>query len=148
MPFHLLSLLLFLACLTPLHSSWCAAGKLESKILEAINQERRAAGLGDLVADTALSAAAGEWAARCAQKNRAFHRNDLKQLMQAGTWATANENIYLGTGTITAPRVVRAWMNSPGHRRNLLHPRITAAGLGIARAADGTTYVVFNGAGR
>lgn len=125
-----------------------AAGEqLETGLLAAINQERAKTGLTLLKADARLTSAAREWAAVCARRQALIHRKDLKPLMQAGGWTTANENVYMGTGPMTPARIVRAWMNSPGHRRNLLAPRITVAGLGLATASNGATYAVFNGAG-
>jgi uncharacterized protein YkwD len=49
-----------------------------------------------------------------------------------GGWAVG-ENIAWGTGQLGSPRaIVQAWMNSPGHRRNLLSPKYSSVGLGIA----------------
>ena len=33
-----------------------------------------------------------------------------------------------------------AWMNSPGHRANILNGTFTQIGIGLAYAADGTPY--------
>ena len=125
-----------------------ASGNLSSAgLLEAINAERARAGLGPLSADPSLHAAAHQWAQSAARRKSMAHRKDLTHLIQGSPWSTINENIYMGTGAMTPTRVVRAWMNSPGHRKNLLHPRITVAGIGIATNAQGETYVVYNGAG-
>jgi len=123
-------------------------GLSRSALLEAINAERAKAGLTALTADPGLDAAAQEWAQTAARRRSLSHRKDLKPLMLRGGWSTLNENIYTGTGAMSPARIVRAWMASPGHRKNLLAPRITAAGLGAATAADGAAYAVFNGAGR
>jgi uncharacterized protein YkwD len=117
-------------------------------VLTAINAERVKAGLAPLVADPGLDEAAREWAAVAARRQALVHRKDLKSLMTRGGWSTINENIYMGSGFMTAERIVRTWMNSPGHRKNLLAVRIQAAGLGLARSSAGDTYAVFNGAGR
>ena len=43
-----------------------------------------------------------------------------------------------------ARKTVQGWMNSPGHRRNILTPHWQNQGIGIAIAPDGTVYVTQN----
>lgn len=43
-----------------------------------------------------------------------------------------------------AEEIVRGWMESPGHRRNLLDPRYDQEGLGIERAGDDRLYITQN----
>jgi uncharacterized protein YkwD len=59
------------------------------------------------------------------------------------------ENIAWGTGSLaTAAEIERAWMNSPGHRANILRRQFREIGIGIAVGApvadsgglDGATY--------
>jgi uncharacterized protein YkwD len=46
------------------------------------------------------------------------------------------ENIAWGTGEYSSPRqTVRNWMNSPGHRRNILNRRFRHVGIGVALGA-------------
>jgi uncharacterized protein YkwD len=137
----------FLAASPALTSASPAPTPTAEAVLKEINVERAKAGLGPLILDDSLQAAAQEWAQTAARRQSLTHRKDLKALIQSSGWGTVNENIYMGTGAMTPARIVRAWMASPGHRKNLLSPRITAAGLGIATHAQGATYVVFNGAG-
>ncbi|WP_229067894.1 CAP domain-containing protein [Actinoplanes sp. DH11] len=56
----------------------------------------------------------------------------------AGYPTPAGENI--GWGYRTAREVVEAWMDSPGHRANILNCGAKAIGTGVAYAADGTPY--------
>ena len=43
------------------------------------------------------------------------------------------ENLYTGTGTEATPvRALKGWMESPGHRENILRPEFTEIGVGIA----------------
>jgi uncharacterized protein YkwD len=43
------------------------------------------------------------------------------------------ENLYTGTGTEATPvRALEGWMESPGHRANILRPEFTEVGVGIA----------------
>jgi uncharacterized protein YkwD len=44
------------------------------------------------------------------------------------------ENLYYGSGPLGTPRrVVRGWMESPGHRAALLEPRFVEVGIGVAQ---------------
>ena len=43
-----------------------------------------------------------------------------------------------------AGEVVRAWLDSPGHRDNLLAPRYTHEGIGVAFGEDGMVFVTQN----
>jgi uncharacterized protein YkwD len=61
-------------------------------------------------------------------------------------WSLA-ENIAWGTGSLATPaQIVRGWMNSPGHRANILNGRFRDIGVGVALGApaggvrDGATY--------
>jgi uncharacterized protein YkwD len=43
------------------------------------------------------------------------------------------ENLYTGTGSEATPvRALKRWMESPGHRENILRPEFTEVGVGIA----------------
>lgn len=53
-------------------------------------------------------------------------------------WRTWAENAAAGYRDGTA--VVIAWMNSAGHRANLMNPQLTEIGLGLAYTADGYPY--------
>jgi uncharacterized protein YkwD len=67
-------------------------------------------------------------------------------LRGAGSWALG-ENIAWGSGSLATPaRIVEAWMNSSGHRDNILSRNFEHIGIGVARGApvagvgDGATY--------
>jgi uncharacterized protein YkwD len=48
------------------------------------------------------------------------------------------ENVALGYPN--ASTVVEGWMNSSGHRHNILDPTVAETGIGIARSQDGGIY--------
>ena len=50
----------------------------------------------------------------------------------------AGENIAMGQPT--AASVMNAWMNSPGHKANILSVNFTEIGVGVAKDASGTIY--------
>ena len=43
-----------------------------------------------------------------------------------------------------AERAVTGWMNSPGHRQNILTPRYEIEGIGVAFSADNKIYITEN----
>jgi uncharacterized YkwD family protein/spore coat assembly protein SafA len=53
-------------------------------------------------------------------------------------FSSAGENIAMGQQTPAA--VVNSWMNSPGHRANILNPSYTQIGVGLAKNKNGTCY--------
>jgi uncharacterized protein YkwD len=56
---------------------------------------------------------------------------------RADRWR-AGENLAAGRGTLGTPTaIVRGWMNSPGHRRNLLDAGYTMVGIGVTRGWPG-----------
>ncbi len=42
-------------------------------------------------------------------------------------------------------QIITGWMNSPGHRRNMLHPRIEEFGVGITMGPKGPYWVLVVG---
>ena len=56
-------------------------------------------------------------------------------LKSARSWLVG-ENIAWGTGSLATPRsIVRAWMNSPGHKANILNRSFRQIGIGISFSA-------------
>ncbi len=54
-----------------------------------------------------------------------------------------SENLYMGSGGYNSPgAAVQAWLNSPGHRENMLYPNAVHIGVGYAYDdATGAGYV-------
>jgi uncharacterized protein YkwD len=57
---------------------------------------------------------------------------------QGYAWSTWGENVAYGYPTARA--VVRAWMNSSGHRANILNASFRHVGVGVQRGANGLLY--------
>jgi uncharacterized protein YkwD len=72
--------------------------------------------------------------------------------MRAARSWFVGENLAWGVGSRATPRAtVRTWMNSPGHRANILNAGFREIGIGIALGApgygsDGATYTTHFGA--
>jgi uncharacterized protein YkwD len=72
-----------------------------------------------------------------AEGDRAYHQSMETVLDRCGGTA-AGENVGATNGT--PQELVRAWMDSPAHRDNLLGPRWTGIGVGAARTDRGRWY--------
>lgn len=123
-----------------------------SAVLCLLNQHRAKAGLPPLVEDRSLEASAQAHAQDMGLRDFFAHRDPDgvepdQRIRRAGFEGLATgENIHWGTGINTTPaRVVDDWMNSPGHRANILHSSFTRVGTGIAH--DAPERLVFGRAG-
>lgn len=117
--------------------------KDEKALLELTNKEREKAELPPLKANEKLFKAARDHSANMAKQNQLDHTLDGKdpgdRLKDVGYehlgWG---ENV--AGGARTPEEAVQTWMNSPGHRANILNPQYKEIGLGIAKNGDGGPY--------
>ena len=114
-----------------------------SEVVRLTNSARSQNGYAALVEDGALSEAAAVRAreiARSFSHTRPSGASFSSALSESGvTYLRAGENI--ASGQKSASEVVNAWLNSPGHRANILnssYSRIGSASVNI----DGTLYWV------
>ncbi|MFN8035601.1 MAG: CAP domain-containing protein [Acidimicrobiia bacterium] len=103
-----------------------------------VNAERAARGLPALVWDDTLSVHARSWSQQMA-KDGGFRHSDLTPLLDRFTAAAENIAYARGAGT-TAGLVHDAWMESDGHRANILAPNLDVIGIGVVCAPDGTMW--------
>jgi hypothetical protein len=112
------------------------------QIVQLANQARAAAGAGPLKWDTALAKAARQHCLRMAAEGPISHRYggepDLDQRAeQAGAhFSLIEENVAIGP---TPARIHNEWMNSAGHRSNLLNPKVDRVGVAVV-ASRGVLY--------
>ena len=118
----------------------------EDQLFSLINAERAKAGATPLARSAKLDCLAGEWAARMAAKNSQFHRELTKSLLNDNGWKNLSENIYGPVANGSPRAILQAWLDSDGHRENLLRESSTLCGIGIARTQSGEVCAVFNGA--
>ena len=112
----------------------------ENEMLELCNQQRRANGKPDLTLNKTLCANAAVRAEEISRDDWFSHqRPDGTMCFTAVTvdYMTCGENIAYGTRTASA--TVAAWMDSPGHRANILSDEFTQAGFGCYEL-DGVRY--------
>lgn len=108
-----------------------------ARVLELTNIERQKVGAPPLVASSELTSAAQAYSVVLASSGCFAHTcgpvpDMADRLGQAGYqgWTAIAENI--AAGYPTPEDVVAGWMASPGHRENLLSPRYTEIGIGLA----------------
>lgn len=105
-------------------------------IISAVNKIRMAHGLNRLSLDPRMQKAAMQQAVLMASKRRMSHsvgwgNSFSARLKRVGHRGTAAENIARGQRSLS--RVLRSWMKSRGHRRNMLDPRMRTFGLSVAK---------------
>lgn len=116
----------------------------EQKVVELVNVERQKAGLSTLKMDSAISNVARAKSKDMAVNNYFAHQSPTygsagDMLRQYGiSWSAWGENI--ASGQKTPEIVVNAWMNSPGHRANILSNNFSKIGVGYVTNSNGTPY--------
>ena len=128
-----------------------------------LNQQRAAHGVGPLAENPTLTTASAGYSQRMVAQGFFDHDSPdggtlVDRLTGAGylgdedAWVVG-ENLGWGQGTLaTARSMVSAWMDSPGHRANMLSDDYTEIGLGLALGTPtdqtwGATYTTDFGAG-
>lgn len=117
------------------------------QLLTAHNQERSRIGVGELVLNfklTLSSAAHTEWMAQNQKMSHNEGSVDPGQRIRstgykAQTWG---ENIAMGYNTVAA--VMNGWMNSAGHKANILRAAFTEVGFGIVQDSRGRYWWTAN----
>ncbi len=112
------------------------------EVIRFINVERKKAGLSEFVTNDKLNRAA-ETRAKETTVKYDHVRPDGKTCYTALTehgiaFSTAAENI--AAGQPTPEDVVKAWMDSSGHRKNILNPKLNKMGVGYCEINGGYRY--------
>lgn len=110
-----------------------------NRIVADTNAARAEAGLPPLAQYSAINNVAQNWSDRMAATGDFSHNPSYADQMPAG-WRRAAENIAYG---YTVTGVVPAWMNSTGHRANILGD-FTHIGVGVTVDRNGRPYYVQN----
>ena len=110
-------------------------GNAEAQFIDLINSERTSRGLNPLSVDPDLTAGARMQAAAIRDASRLFHNPDLGSVTTGWSWI--GENVGYG---YDVANLHNAFMNSSGHRANILKSGATHVGLGVF--VDGPTVWV------
>ncbi len=123
---------------------------IEEQVVTRANEARAAAGLAPLARMAELDAVARAWSAQLAAEGRQLdHNPDYSSQIPSG-WSVAGENVgWIGqTRIVPAEEVVgpvhQGWMDSAGHRENLLKPEYTQIGVGVAFSPGRGYYLTQN----
>lgn len=112
------------------------------QVVNLVNEERAKEGLAPLTINTKVQAAAMVRAQECEvsfSHTRPDGSNFATALKEQNvSYRSSGENIAYGQQTPEA--VMRAWMNSSGHRANIMNPNFTTIGVGYYENANGTDY--------
>ena len=123
-----------------------SVNSMEKQVASLTNSERKSAGFGSLTLDSQLSKLARMKAEDMAKNGYFSHTSPtygsaFDMMKQYGvSYRTAGENI--AKGQKTAESVMNGWMNSSGHRANILSSTYTHIGVGYAKDSKGNTYWV------
>jgi uncharacterized protein YkwD len=135
----------------------CPAAMTDAAVRCEVNGIRQAAGLTTIKGTPPLRVAAQRHSADMVRRHYFSHVSPSgatlrERVVRTGYLRRASEprlgeNIAWGSGTAAAPaEIVKAWMNSPGHREIILTPAFREVGVGITGAApqggNGATYVL------
>ncbi|WP_168123724.1 CAP domain-containing protein [Paenibacillus sp. HB172176] len=119
---------------TPAPTTSTEQSTFQTQVVDLVNQERAKAGLGALETDNLLTKVATE-KARDMYVNNYFDHNSptygspFDMMRSFGvTYSYAGENIAMGQPT--PQQVMTDWMNSAGHRANILNSHFGKIGVG------------------
>ncbi len=118
-------------------SSGTGQSGYEAEILALTNGERTRAGLSPLQRSSCAAERAGTWSQNLAATGTLSHQALAPVLSACGAQRAA-ENVAFGN--ISAAQMVANWMNSSGHRANILNPALTHLGVGAVQRSDGRWY--------
>ncbi|MDQ6918329.1 MAG: CAP domain-containing protein [Candidatus Dormibacteraeota bacterium] len=105
-----------------------------------INQDRAAAGLGPLTWSSCLAGIAYQNAARMANAGAISHAGGASQDLGCGLGSQGGENVGYWSGGITDSQLNAMFMNSAGHRANIMGPyRYVGTAWVVAR--NGAAYI-------
>ena len=117
---------------------------VQQSIVDSVNYHRARAGRKPVAVDARLTAAAQGHSDHMAREQIMTHigagwTDGGVRISNAGyRWRTWAENV--AAGQTTPADVMAAWMNSPGHRANILNDRVVHIGVAATKASNGVVY--------
>jgi uncharacterized YkwD family protein/spore coat assembly protein SafA len=117
---------------------------LEQQVIDIVNKNRVSAGLAPLKANWELCRVARYKSQDMINKGYFSHQSPTYgspfTMMQSFgiRFSAAGENIAYGQRS--PQEVMTGWMNSPGHRANIMSAVYSQIGVGVAKASNGTYY--------
>ena len=128
-------------CVTPANVNMMA-----SEIAAGVNANRRAQGQHALQYNPQLGQAAMQHACDMAVNRFFGHQGSNGSSVQHRVRQTGYRDCLvaenLAWGYPSSGQIIRGWMNSPGHRVNMLHPRAYEMGVAITQGPQGPNWVL------
>jgi uncharacterized protein YkwD len=124
-------------------STYTTAESPQAEVLRLVNLARAGAGCGPVRPEIRLARAATLHSRDMARRDYFSHtsldgRTPWNRIGAQGYTQGSAENI--AAGQVTPAEVMTAWLNSPGHRANILNCTNRSLGVGIGR---GGTYGIY-----
>lgn len=115
------------------------ASSTTEQVISLVNDERSQAGCKPLSEESHLTKAAQDYSDDMSARNFFAHTNPEgvtfdQRIKSAGYSKPGAENI--AKGQTSASQVMTAWMNSEGHRANILNCSLTKIGVGFTKAGN------------
>jgi uncharacterized protein YkwD len=127
-----------------------ATRDVERRLLALADDARRAAGVAPLQAHDGLADVARRWSERLAAEGRSLAHNPDYATQVPGGWSAVGENVaWIDDGGTLSPeevarRIHQGWMDSAGHRENILRPGYTHLGVGVGHHPAHGWYLTQN----
>lgn len=130
----------------------------EEEVFRQLNNIRRKNGLKEFSRGDTLNESARRHSSEMSCRGSLFHQDpdfavrDLQERGEAGARCAWAENVGMvpvgnvkGIGFVDSPAgagkaLVWLWMESPGHRRNIMNARLRNVGVGVVRDRSGSYY--------
>lgn len=120
------------------------SGGVSDDVIDLVNSERSAQRRSSLKSDETLNMIAEQRAREIAVKFSHTRPDGSKcsSLLQENNIVNVYAGENIAAGHRSATEVMNTWMNSDGHRKNILNENYTRIGVGVYEASNGTIYWV------
>jgi len=129
------------ACTSP-----AGVNAMASEIAAGVNANRRANGQHALNYNPVLARASMQHACDMAVNSFFGHQGSNGSTVQARVRQAGYQDCLvaenLAWGYPDSQQIISGWMNSPGHRSNMLHPRAYEMGIAITTGSKGPNWVL------
>ncbi|MFJ7077739.1 CAP domain-containing protein [Streptomyces sp. NPDC098781] len=137
----------------PTATTGSTGDSVEAQVIDLVNKERAAAGCAPVTENASLTKAADDYSDVMADSGKLSHTGPDGSTMvtraeAAGYtgWSTLGENIAVGHPDAAA--VMKGWMDSPGHKANILNCSYKEIGVGVHPGDGGPWWTQDFGARR
>lgn len=124
--------------------------EVKAEVIDEINEERRSQGLAPLEHSERLESQSDQWSATMASEEKLYHgqvqcapgAENVAQSAWLQRIETESGTAYHSTSESLGEGLAQQWLNSEGHRANILSPRFSVTGVGIEKTeVDGVERV-------